>query len=427
MVCSRVKGRIGGVWLEWERALVGRDARQCLGMSMKFGAMAATLGAILVGFPAGAATVNLTRQSDGYTYFSRPGATLPTMQRELEYCFSTISGFDNNGATFSPSLLGAAIDAMLYGAMRDQMQSTNLENCMVVRGWRVVRVTDSEGSSLAHLQPEQLAGKLQDWVGSPSPNGTVVRFWDNDAAKPDTIKHAFPGLSSKPTLSQLSLRGPSTKPVDVPKLPPMAGRPFAMGIPRPVKSAELGNLPPDSALIIITLRNSAPREMVQLQMARMGAAYGAAASLEDHRPDGFGIGLPKTMSGVPSGGPVAITVGYVVPAGRWFIYNIADVQSLCLGSPFIDVKAGDVVHTGSFEFSRDGLPIDPSLDPATIYLADHPDLKQRLRSASWTNGATYRCGATYDYALEFPSAPFADGYVRAGRPWPLRDAPGVDR
>ena len=43
----------------------------------------------------------------------------------------------------------------------------NTENCMVVRGWRVVQVSADTAESIAKLNQPDLAARLSPWVGAP--------------------------------------------------------------------------------------------------------------------------------------------------------------------------------------------------------------------------------------------------------------------
>ena len=364
---------------------------------------------------ASAEPVNLTRQSEGYVYFNRPGADIPTMHAALWACLRTISG---RGAVPGYDPVGGMVGGLIAAGNQYSMESVNLENCMVVRGWRVVRLADAEGARLAGLAQAPLAEALTSWVGADPPHGVIVRRWDNDAAKVATVVSGMPRMLSRPSLSLRSL--PPSEP-GAAKAPPAQGlphgsagpRPYNMQIFAPATKAQLAkDLPPGSALLIVTMANGAPKGMAWVTLARLGPDDGSPAWAADKRPDWMMMSLPKTQKGGVAGAGGSLTQAYILPAGRWLIFGVSDVLTLCMGAPFIDLQPGDVVHTGSIDFGRDGLPIDPAAAPAAAFLTGQPALLSRLRTAAWTNGATVPCGGGFQYALEYPEMPYAPGYVK---------------
>lgn len=372
--------------------------------------LAAVIAATFVGPAAHAAPVDLTRQSEGYTYFSRPAADMVALHRELRTCLTVIVPFAREAPTsFGP--VGGAAGSILSGGIRGSMDAAALENCMVVRGWRVVRLPDEEGAALSHLNRPRLADRLRGWVGAEAPHGTVIRRWGNDAAKSDTIRTSMPGLSYRPSLSLLSAPEPAG---DLPPpLPAGAPRDNKGIIFRAAKPAELASIPADSALLVITLRNSDQRSSSLLRLQRLGPDSQTPVWLVDKKPYALNLAVPKRTKG--SGPLVGQTTAYVVPAGRWALAGISDLLTLCMGAPFFEVRPGDVIHTGAIDFGSEGLPIDPDTTPASAHLADAPSLQRQIRPASWRNGATFPCGG-YQYALEYPDLPFEPTYVRAGMP-----------
>src|SRR5687768_14606467 len=116
------------------------------------------------------AGADLTRSTGGYTYFNKPGADLEIHDAELRACVAearkTSQPDTNSGAGAGYGLIGALVAAVVEGAI-DAMHerrgvAANIENCMVVKGWRVVRMPEEEGAILAAMdQPgraNQMAG-----------------------------------------------------------------------------------------------------------------------------------------------------------------------------------------------------------------------------------------------------------------------------
>ncbi len=372
--------------------------------------IAGALTAMLIGPMALAEPVNLVRQSEGYTYFNRSGADLAAMYRDIEGCIARVTG-SSSGAGYGP-VQGFAGE-LIAGALRNGMTMVSLENCMVVRGWRIIRVDDKEGAAFSRLPADRIAARLEEWTGSEQAHGTVVRSWANDLTKVDTIKSAFPNMAARPSLSVLAVPrseggrsqpGQSSQP----------SWPAKMNIFKPATPDQLIHVQDGAAILIVTLRNSAPKDFVRLKLLRLGPNQHDPASFTDGRPDTLWLTLPKTSNGTPSGAPIVLTTSFVIPAGRWAIYGVSDVMTACLGTAYFDVGAGAVIYTGAFDFGVDGLPLDPSLEPARAHLQALPNLQGQITLAQWTNGATITCPGTYAYALELPAAPYANGYVKAG-------------
>jgi hypothetical protein len=187
-----------------------------------------------------------------------------------------------------------------------------------------------------------------------------------------------------------------------------------MNIFRTATTEQLLHVPDGWAVLVVGLRNNSPKDFVRLKLVRLGLNERDPASFSDHRPDTLLFGLTKSVPGVPAGSPISETDAFIIPAGRWALYGVSDVMIACLGTPFFDIAPGEVVYSGGIDFGIDGWPKDDSLQPARDKLQSTPQLRDHLRLAEWINGAKTTCVAGYTYALEFPSAPYAKGYTRAG-------------
>lgn len=369
---------------------------------MRFPNIGFWAGAIsaLVSASATATPVNLVRQTEGYTYFSRPHADMNILYQELAECLADVRGESrNNGYGPVQGLLGYS----LAESMRNGMTMVSLENCMVFRGWRVIRLDSKEGEALSHLPNTDLAARLGEWVGADEPHGQIVRTWANDLTKPDTIRSAFPNMTVHPSLSVLAV--PKSRPSEKPDRPAQRPNwPYKMNIFKQATTDQLAHIPAGSAVIVVTLRNSAPTDFVRLKFLRIGPNQHDPASFADGQPDTLWVTLPRTLPGTPAGARVQQTMRFVVPAGRWAVYAVSDVMTACLNAPYFEIAAGDVAYTGTLDFGVDGLPWDPSLEPARLNLTDAPTLQSRVAVVQWINGAVITCPGTYAYALEFPFA-----------------------
>jgi hypothetical protein len=99
---------------------------------------------------------SLIAPTSGYTYFNRPGATFDNLSADVEACDVTVSlmnqPIQTSGAGAAYGLVGVLTDLATANPMQRSAQRRSkaslYENCMVLRGWRVVRVNDALGQEL---------------------------------------------------------------------------------------------------------------------------------------------------------------------------------------------------------------------------------------------------------------------------------------
>jgi len=136
--------------------------------------------AAMVASPLPAVAATMDRPSDGYVYFHRAGADMARHDAAIDACIREVAG------TRQPSIgpaHGGLITRMILRSGRDAQQQVadrvafdaNLEDCMVARGWEVVRLDDAEGKQLAGLPQPQQAAAIAPWIGAQPPHGQVVR------------------------------------------------------------------------------------------------------------------------------------------------------------------------------------------------------------------------------------------------------------
>lgn len=89
---------------------------------------------------------NLTRSTTGFTYFNRPGATIAAHDDAVRMCVSRSNALPQftDGQVFQ-----GLVPDLIAGFQDDARLKANLENCMVVAGWRVVRLPSQEGPTLS--------------------------------------------------------------------------------------------------------------------------------------------------------------------------------------------------------------------------------------------------------------------------------------
>lgn len=330
------------------------------------------------------------RPAGGFIYFSRPGATMAAHDSELRNCLEISGGgwAINPNATVSPYAGEAAVQSLLLSSAERGRRAANVEHCMVVRGWRVVRVTSSEGEALAALSQARLADTLAAWVGADAPHGEIVRVWRNDGSRADPAVVGLPSNRGGAVLSVLAMNPNAPLPPDSFKASP--GGPLRHEQIAPSAAPVEG-----SATLVVRVtgkrkftwgfaleREGDPRAVIALQV------WEQRRSTDD--PDGR-------------------TITAAVEPGRWRIRSSGPLD-FCLGAPSFEVKAGEAVWLGTLNIGPTPLQPDMNLESGRRYVAAAPDLAARLRPAEWTNGSTSTCRFHYFYAMELTGFPFLPGY-----------------
>jgi hypothetical protein len=281
---------------------------------------------------------------------------------------------------------------------------------MVVRGWRVVRV-GKEQEDITRLKGQALRDRMTSMVGATEPPGEVVRQWNNEAAQTSVPRDKMPGYFTGRSLSleALTLRDTfeeELKAVENPDIGPLNKEIVRKSTP----VDQLDSAPADSAIVILKTLGPAPFRYMGVSIRREGPAPYRKASI-DGRPELFYAG-PQVRGRKGN----EQTLAFVVPPGRWHIFSHGGLIIYCLGAPFFDLKAGDVIYAGFFDLTSASLIPNISLEPAREFLAPAPGALSHLQSANWTNGPTRACGegGLTGYALEYPDMPYAAGYRKAG-------------
>src|SRR5580704_7417689 len=154
--------------------------------------------AIAFGSASLADPANLTKASGSKTYFNRPGADMATHDREVGECLALATHEHQPSAGISPSFLVNSFLSEEMAAKSAVALSSNTENCMVVRGWRVVAIPQDEADAIAKLDRASQAQQLSQWVGAAAPHGDIVRVWANDFADAATIKYKTAPWTGRP-------------------------------------------------------------------------------------------------------------------------------------------------------------------------------------------------------------------------------------
>jgi hypothetical protein len=393
-------------------------------MLRRIGALAAalTLGpwALAVAQPAGPVTV--AQMTMGYTYFNRPAADLKLHDADVADCAGegarTISLDEqlHNGST--GGLVGGLVGGALQRAYHRGSAASGLENCMVVRGWRVVKLPDDEGKALAALPGTELATRLAPWIGSAEPHGEIVRVWGNDAANAANARYSVrPDHTNDGQLSLTEATSGNLHQFTIPERPADSNRDVMdpKWPKKPLTPADLGSAPEGAAILLVQIKGLGLHNGIAVWLNREGTARDILPSRDDHAPD-----LLIASKGVLFAKKSGDMFAFAVPAGHWRVWGLGLLPTLnfCLGAPSFPIEPGEVVYAGSFDLSAADIGPDLDLAPAKAWLASRPQ-SDKVRAAVYTNGSRGLCGSNAIYALEVKGAPFEPGYQWGGALKPL--------
>ena len=342
----------------------------------------------------------MNKASGGYVYFHRAGAGMAAHDTAVDSCVHEAS---QTQEPYLAPVIGGLLTQMAVASMRadkhrklnEAQFAANVENCMVARGWEVVRLDEAEGKAIAVLPQPQQATALAPWVGAVQPHGQVARRYAPIAAIGWNSEldqdHGPWSLSLTAGVHDLSkLVTDTAKPAN--------WRALQIGEAKTVVA-------PAASAIVVRISAAAPAQtswtFVRLDEPSAGTELPGLTAFTVARQS-------KEAAGAKT---------YVIsaPPGHWRLQGVG-TASFCLGGPSFDVGAGEAVFAGAFDASS---PYAPDLDmgPAKAELGDVV-LAARLKPAQWTNGETFSCGVMRPaaiYALEIPDAPFAPGYQAGSR------------
>ena len=371
-----------------------------------------SLAAALVAGSAAAQTVNrveIGEIADGYTFYNRPGATLELHNRELGECVKwtrwpgQLDPYRPQGTGPSAALRGLMFGLIWSGPIAG-LAAVPVENCMIVRGWRVVRVPEADGKILSEAPLQTLVEQLSGEVGTARPNGTIVRQWGNEALHPGAYHTASRPRAPGPQMLSVRLLS-ATSPEPLPTFPfpeqPRLDRQWPKVATKPDAAA---TAPAGSGIIVVHVTGISMSNGTGVTFMRVGIDPEDHPSYRDNAPElaGAHIGI---LSAKREGNWFLLAV----PPGTWR-FAASGFVDYCLGSPGFDVNAGEVVYAGSFSLAGPDLTPDLAVEPAAAWLGG--DAGSRVRPAVYRNGLRGSChDIRVHYALEFPGAPFEPGYT----------------
>ena len=353
-----------------------------------------------------AQATDLTLATSGYLYLNRPGANMAEHDSELASCIDVsshrneVSDEARSRATTQNGIVGQwVLESMVAGYDRAR-RSITIEHCMLVRGWRLVRLPEQEGRRLERLSPEELATTLQEWVGSPSPPGEIVRTWRNEGAAPSSVVSS-PRSVRRTLLSERALRNP------VADRPANAFEATNILFPprRNIVRARLSDLAPPregQVLLVAGIHGTRASRSFALFLARFAESGVVDQAIFDMRSARrFGEGRLED------------TLVFVVEPGEWRVEGRGSGLGYCMGAPSFRARSGDVIFLGAFDYGAARVAPDLSQEAMQHYLTPTPTIASLARAAEWVNGTTWPCPPMVNYAMEFAGIPYREDYAWA--------------
>ena len=327
-------------------------------------------------------------------FYNRPGATRADYDREWQECrliargSRTPSGmvpYYYNPAVISPLAagIGAGIGGAIAGAIAEgQQRRANRRACLLIRGWRLVQVPDSETARVRDMTDEQRSAYFDTIVGAERVEGELTER-TSFALEPDPV---------------LDLDAP----VEVP------GTIF---LGRRVDPATPFELAPGEAAVVLAFRRP------EWSGARTGEVVLARYDVEKRdlvyqprhaRRDGDTTTYRMNVISRERRAPYEVHVLRVTPGDYVIDGHVPGVvpvtTSFCFGAPTFRVGAGEVVYLGDFVPFMN-VELSTGDRASTVAYASHledarrtlaaqqPALAQALVPAALRNGATYACAA----------------------------------
>lgn len=147
-------------------------------------ARAIALAALTLTAPANAQQPSGKLDRGNGMFFNRPGATLEQALADTSACRAIAEGAQSQitGIGVLTGGLGAVLGGAIAGG---RLKRVNVENCMLVRGWRLFAMTREEGAAWKALDGPQRNALLAAMTGADTPaRGALLRVWHNDYAEP---------------------------------------------------------------------------------------------------------------------------------------------------------------------------------------------------------------------------------------------------
>jgi hypothetical protein len=282
----------------------------------------------------------------------------------------------------------------------------NIELCMVVKGWRLMRLPELEGQRLALLSQNELSVALASLVGSLSPTGETARIFRNETITPSQTR-ATDYKNAKRTLLSAQAISPNAQSDQgiLSMDPSQRGQRIGWSGPTPIgqvvklEPQSVYDNAPNSAVIIYGFRQT---RKARFQLTAIERESVSAQQTVDR----VFVSANNSPIMLADGSALSIQV-FRVPPGKWFVQGGYFNYDNCMGAPVFEAKAGSVTYMGTFDIRADKYVVD--LNPQLVEGRLSPSLST-FSIAQWQNGYTYTCRQMLLYATEFEGFPFVEGY-----------------
>ncbi len=372
---------------------------------------------------------SLTGSSPGFHYFYKAGVGMDAHDADLVTCSVAIRGLVNGSdamtgiaASTGGGLLPALVGGMIDSKENRQGAAANIENCMAMKGWSVVGISEEQGELIKALdEPVAIHSALMPLVETTEPKAVVLRGpFANELATGDFLIGEA-GKRGEISLSVRAVRNRTDEAIeDAGKLKPPKPPKLERGVkaPKPIKTMKddgLTNTDPSASYVVL-----------RIQGGNRVIVKGTSLMLHRLHSDGTEVvydGTPVTAIIGGYGNPkVAKTkdgerrlYDFVakIPPGQWKIASISFAHfatDLCFGAPAFNIGEGEALYLGDMTLGETGgYPLDNgNLDLAKSILTPAPGLAANVQAAVYMNGFTSDCFGSYAYAYEVEGAAFID-------------------
>lgn len=329
-------------------------------------------------------------------FYNKPGATRAQYDADWQQCrliargSRTPSGsipYYYDPAVISP--LAAGIGGGIGGAIgaaiaQGQQRRANRQQCLMIRGWRLVEVSAKDADRVNALSDADRDTYFNELVGAAHVDGSITEMKTFAITVDPALRLDEP----------LRARGMVYAGKDVDSAQPMT-------------------LGPNEGMVVLGYRRVVP--------AAQGRSGGIALLRYDvehrdviYRPKDWKKNGDKTTYSLTANShdkkaeyevqTIRVTAGdYVVNSTT--VGAVQPTITNCFGAPTFHVGAGEIVYLGDFH-PYIGLPLSNGeklstlahsmhVDDARATLtAQQPQLATALKPATWRNGATYACSGT---------------------------------
>jgi hypothetical protein len=328
-------------------------------------------------------------------FYNKPGATRAQYNADWQRCRLIARGSRTPAGTvpvyYNPayiSPLAAGIGGGLGGLIgaaivQGQQRRDNRRSCLLVGGWRLVELPDSETARITAMTDDQRSAFFDTIVGAPAVTGKVTELTRFSLA-PDTALHLDAPLRT----------------------------PGQVWLGKKVDSAAPFVLAPGEAALVLGFRRveaSAVGRSATVGLARYDMAnHDLAYRPKDWKKIGDKTVYDLTVASKDKAAAYEVQVLRVTPGD--YVVNSLSVGKLpltashCFGAPLAHVGAGEVAYLGDFVpymgarlstgDKLDALAYTSQIDDARATLAkQQPALAAALKPAAMKNGAAYACNA----------------------------------